>query len=626
MELISAWGPLNYAGCFAATLSSALASLVSAPKVFQALCQDKLFPGLIFFAKGYGKNQEPLRGYALTFVIALGCILIADLNIIAPLISNFYLASYALVNFSTFHIDLIHPPGWRPTFKYFNKWLSLLGCLLSVAAMFLCSWPTALITFGAVVALFTVVLYRKPQVNWGSSGQAQAYRTALITVNWLNNYPDHVKTYTPQILVMTGSPYMRPALVDFAYSLCKNTSLMICGHVQPERKNHRQRSELVQKANHWLRTRKTKVFYSLLDNMSLSEGVATLLKVGGIGRMRPNILMLGFKNDWRTCDKKSVDDYFSSIDTALELHTALVIFRVQEGFDLSGIISEYDIQNPGGQGIDNKSFAKTDDSELAAAGESDIPYDRRTVATIESEYTKGTLSVTSSDASSIVTQMPSKYEKKFNLKDPQGNALTQEVINSIYRFSNKQNRGTIDVWWLYDDGGLSMLLPHILTTRSQWANSKLRVFCLIDEKEDFQTEKKNMSLLLAKFRIPVSDVVLISDITLPPSTSTKTWFDNLTKEYVRNDIRDGQAVNQGHLINESELMAMKSKTFRHMRLRELLLQYSITANLIVMTLPVPRKDTVSAPLYMAWLETLTANMPPFMLVRGNQKSVLTFYS
>lgn len=64
------------------------------------------------------------------------------------------------------------------------------------------------------------------------------------------------------------------------------------------------------------------------------------------------------------------------------------------------------------------------------------------------------------------------------------------MINSIYRFSNKQNRGTIDVWWLYDDGGLSMLLPHILTTRSQWANSKLRVFCLIDEKEDFQTEKK----------------------------------------------------------------------------------------------------------------------------------------
>jgi Solute carrier family 12 len=44
------------------------------------------------------------------------------------------------------------------------------------------------------------------------------------------------------------------------------------------------------------------------------------------------------------------------------------------------------------------------------------------------------------------------------------------------------------------------------------------------------------------------------------------------------------------------------------------------------TMPLPRKGVVSAPLYMAWLETLTRDMPPFMLVRGNQSSVLTFYS
>ena len=73
---MSGYGPLNYAGCFAATLSSALACFVSAPKVFQALCQDRLFPFIHVFAKGYGKNNEPLRAYALTFVIALACILI----------------------------------------------------------------------------------------------------------------------------------------------------------------------------------------------------------------------------------------------------------------------------------------------------------------------------------------------------------------------------------------------------------------------------------------------------------------------------------------------------------------------------------------------------------------------
>ena len=48
------------------------------------------------------------------------------------------------------------------SFQYYNKWLSLLGCALSVTAMFLCSWPTALITFAVVFALFLVVKYRKP--------------------------------------------------------------------------------------------------------------------------------------------------------------------------------------------------------------------------------------------------------------------------------------------------------------------------------------------------------------------------------------------------------------------------------------------------------------------------------
>ena len=44
-----------------------------------------------------------------------------------------------------------------------------------------------------------------------------------------------------------------------------------------------------------------------------------------------------------------------------------------------------------------------------------------------------------------------------------------------------------------------------------------------------------MKLLLEKFRIPVSDVVVIHDITQSPSFQTKTWFDALTKDFVRKD-------------------------------------------------------------------------------------------
>jgi solute carrier family 12 sodium/potassium/chloride transporter 2 len=46
---------------------------------------------------------------------------------------------------------------------------------------------------------------------------------------------------------------------------------------------------------------------------------------------------------------------------------------------------------------------------------------------------------------------------------------------------------------------------------------------------------------------------------------------------------------------------------------------------LIRTLPIPQKHNCSATLYMAWLELLTYNMPPFLLIRGNQTSVLTFY-
>lgn len=117
MQLMSVWGGLIYAGCWAATLSTALTNLLSVPRLVQALGVDRIYPGIIFFSKPYGKNGEPYRGYVLVFIVSATFLLIADLNAVAPLISNFYLAAYALINFCTFHAAFVQPLGWRPTFR-----------------------------------------------------------------------------------------------------------------------------------------------------------------------------------------------------------------------------------------------------------------------------------------------------------------------------------------------------------------------------------------------------------------------------------------------------------------------------------------------------------------------------
>jgi len=166
-----------------------------------------------------------------------------------------------------------------------------------------------------------------------------------------------------------------------------------------------------------------------------------------------------------------------------------------------------------------------------------------------------------------------------------------------------------------------MLIPYILSTRKQWRSCKLRVFALANRKDELDEEQRNLAALLSKFRINYSDVIVIPDVQKRPQEASKLEFENIIKKFRENEDGDGKTS-----ITDAELLALKDRTTRHIRLRELLQKYSKDSTLIVMTLPMPRKGTVSAPLYLAWLDTLTRDLPPFLLLRGNQTNVITFYS
>ncbi|XP_018578158.1 bumetanide-sensitive sodium-(potassium)-chloride cotransporter [Anoplophora glabripennis] len=609
VELVSWVGAVIYAGCFAATLSSALASLVSAPKVFQALCKDKLYPKIEWFGKGYGQNNEPIRGYILTFVIAVAFILIGELNLIAPLISNFFLAAYTLINFSTFHASLAKPVGWRPTFKYYNMWLSLIGAILCVLVMFLISWFTALLTFAIVLALYLIVAYRKPDVNWGSTTQAQIYKNALQAVHQLNSVEEHVKNYRPQILVLSGMPSARPSLVDFAHLLTKNLSMLVCGHINTDPLPQRIRNVLNYKANSWLKAHKLKAFYMQVDGLSFEEGAKALLKACGIGKLRPNILLMGFKSKWQTCPAEELNQYFEVLHNAFDLHFGVGILRVQQGLDVS-LIKE-DEEAKGSRNSPEFTRRKHSLSQMSQASSSS---DRFLFAS-----NKETINATPNPDESSVKKTKSNVG---SVGDDQLEPKDLASQSEMFFFQKKQRRdGTVDVWWLYDDGGLTLLLPYIMCTRRNWNNCKLRVFALANKHDELELEYQNMASLLAKFRIDYTDLQVVPDITAKPQESTQTFFDSLIA-----DFRTEEKENDSVYISDAELMAIKDKTNRHMRLRELLLEHSSEANMVVITLPIPRKNIVSAPLYLAWLELLTRDMPPILLVRGNQTSVLTFYS
>lgn len=79
-------------------------------------------------------------------------------------------------------------------------------------------------------------------------------------------------------------------------------------------------------------------------------------------------------------------------------------------------------------------------------------------------------------------------------------------------------------------------------------------------------------------------------------------------------------------ISDEEINKNRIKSLRQVRLNEILLDYSRDAALILLTLPIGRKGKCPSSLYMAWLETLSQDLrPPVVLIRGNQENVLTFY-
>lgn len=68
--------------------------------------------------------------------------------------------------------------------------------------------------------------------------------------------------------------------------------------------------------------------------------------------------------------------------------------------------------------------------------------------------------------------------------------MPKDVLDAMNMFNKKQDKGTIDVWWLYDDGGLTMLLPYIISTRSNWSNCKIRVFALSNRRHELEVEER----------------------------------------------------------------------------------------------------------------------------------------
>ncbi|WP_319592068.1 amino acid permease [uncultured Draconibacterium sp.] len=151
MSKIAMWGPIIPIGLAAASLSSALGSIMVAPRTLQAIGYDDIFPQSHlnrWFARGRKTDNEPINGSLITIVIAFVFVVVGDVDFVAQIISMFFMVTYSAICLISLLEHFAADPAYRPTFR--SSWhLSLIGTLSSLWLMF---------QMNATYAAFSVVI------------------------------------------------------------------------------------------------------------------------------------------------------------------------------------------------------------------------------------------------------------------------------------------------------------------------------------------------------------------------------------------------------------------------------------------------------------------------------------
>ncbi|CAG2169274.1 unnamed protein product [Oppiella nova] len=404
--------PIFSAGLLSQSMSSAMIAFISAPRMLQSLGFDELLPYIKWFSKPYGTHADPRRGYILTFIVSVIFVGISEFTILATITSICYLCAWGLVNVACFHCDYVKGSDWRPLFRYYNKWCSLLTGLVCFAFMFAIEWYIGLALTIFMVIIYIIMIIRKSKVSWGETPISQLYKTTVSLGHKLNRHPEHTKTFRPSVLLLSGVPMNNKELILMADHITRHRGMLFIGDIVCSDLASDYRLKATSVWNQWFTDNKIKCFYKLVTADTIGAGSNMLIQCCGFGNnLSPNVVMLGFRNSWKQCTNDEIVDYFTIIHQVFEMRKSLIIYRDHKK---------------------SKHFIEKQKDEI-------------------------------------------RLSKQLGIMNAGLNATTLRGVSKL---------SFIDIYWLYDDGGLTLLIPYILSERKKWKKCKLRIFVIVDEESN----------------------------------------------------------------------------------------------------------------------------------------------
>ena len=405
MRKMAWWGDAILIGVWGATLSSAVGSILGAPRVLQALTRDGVLPrSLKILGRGDGVDDTPRVGTLFTLVIALIAVYMGDLNLIAPILSMFFLTTYAVLNIASGTESLLGSPSFRPKFKV--HWIfSLLGAVGCVIVMFLINATATIIALVFVAMIFVWLERRELKTTFGDVRRGIWMAMARGALMRLGDDKDE-KTWRPHPLVLSGSPTRRWHLIEFASTLTQSRGILTVSTVltSPTVRTD-QKINMEFNITEYLSKRSVQGLVRVISAPDPFEGGKRLVDSYGLGALVPNTIILG--------DSENLD--------------------------------------------------------------------------IRDQY---------------CDMIRYFYNQRRNV-----------VVIHANKEENFGNYKKIDVWWggLKGNGGLMILLTHMLQSSRRWYDADITVKMVIDNEKAIENIKKNISQIMKKIRIDAKIEIIVSN-------------------------------------------------------------------------------------------------------------------
>jgi len=304
MEQISIWPPMIAIGLAAAAISSALGSVMIAPRTLQALAVDGVFPGKIsdWLSVGKGERQEPVRASIATCIIGFAFVAIGDINAVAEIISMFFMVTYGAIRLVSFLEQMAADPSYRPTFK--SHWsISLVGAVLCFVLMFGMNAPYAIVSI-VVMILIHAWISRKGGGTEG--GMVRLFKgiifqiTRSLQLALQMNDEDDLKSTTewrPFVLSISPDSFKRREGFDMTRWIAHKYGFgtymhYIQGFLNEETSNEAQIShkELVE----WSRGGSSRVQLDTIISPSYTSAIAQCVQLPGLSGKGNNLFLMEY--------------------------------------------------------------------------------------------------------------------------------------------------------------------------------------------------------------------------------------------------------------------------------------------------------------------------------------------